>query len=213
MFLLLGGGSIWGIELNVDLSKLPETETNTTWSYDADSGKGAFAWSTTRYNQLTLTGLSGDLYKYETITIESEKGTAPEGTDESTLALDHFRFIVKFSNGTAQVTKPLEVGTTTLTWEDLGISENDRHYIQCMQLSGAADKAGNVYIKKVTLAAKDVEYIEATKSEYFNLPAGTVNLANLTGTNANWAGTVRANEFKAGATTMETVTVQTKQHT
>ena len=198
MFLLLGGGNIWGIELSVDLSKLPATETNTTWTYDADNSKGAFAWSTTWYNQMTLTGLKGDLYKYETITIESEKGVAPDGTDESTLALDHFRFIVKFSNGTAQVTKTLEVGTTTLTWDDLGISENDRHYIDIMQLSGASDKTGNVFIKKVTLAAKDVEYIEATKTEFFNLPTGTKNLKSLTGTNTNWSNTVVPQEFMAG---------------
>lgn len=195
IFLLLGGGNIWGIELNVDLSKLPETETNTTWSYDANTGKGVFAWSTTWYNQLTLQGLSGDLYKYETITIESEKGTAPEGTAESSLALDHFRFIVKFTNGTAQVTKAIEAGSVSLTWDDLGISENDRHYIQCMQLSGAADNPGNVHIKRVALTAKDVEYIEATKSEFFNLPAGAKDLTSLTGTNANWAGTVKAAEF------------------
>lgn len=195
IFLLLGGGSIWGLELNVDLSKLPETETNTTWSYDAETNKGVFAWSTTWYNQLTLQGLSGDLYKYETITIESEKGTAAEGTDESALALDHFRFIVKFSNGAAQVTKAIETGSVSLSWNDLGISENDRHYIQCMQLSGAADKPGNVHIKRVALTAKDVEYIEATKTEFFNTPAGTMNLASLTGTNANWAGTVKAAEF------------------
>lgn len=195
LFLLILGGNVCGKTLEVDLSSLPETETNTTWKYDASTQSGTFAWTTTYYNQLTLKGLSGDLFAYDGITIESEKGTAPDGGDETALALDHFRLIVKFTNGASQVTAQVETGTKEFTWKALGISDDNMHYVQCIQISGAADKPGNVTIKKIMLSGADVEYIEATKSEYLNLPLAVTDLKELKGTNSNWAGTVKAMEF------------------
>lgn len=195
LLLLIGGGNVCGKTLEVDLSSLPKEETNTTWKYDASTQSGTFAWTATWYNQLTLTGLSGDLFAYDGITIESEKGTAPDGDDETKLALDHFRLIVKFTNGANQVTAQVETGTKKFTWKALGISDDNIHYVECIQISGAADNPGNVTIKKITLFGADVEYIEATKSEYLNLPLAVTDLKELKGTNSNWAGTVKATEF------------------
>ena len=171
-------GTANAARLDVDLSALPATSENTTWSWDSESQSGVFAWSETSYNSTQLFG-KGDYSAYTTLHLETTAGT-----------LDHFRLILKFTNGKAQVTKTFEVGTLDLSWADLDVSSTDLLSIETIRLSGTNWEfgTGDINVKKVYLEGPDVNYIEAYR--VYETPAGAVDLKNLTGTNTNWSNSV-----------------------
>lgn len=171
-------GTANAARLDVDLSALPATSENTTWSWDSENQSGVFAWSQTSYNSTQLFG-KGDYSAYTTLHLETTAGT-----------LDHFRLILKFTNGKAQVTKTFEVGTLDLSWADLDVSSTDLLSIETIRLSGTNWEfgTGDINVKKVYLEGPDVNYIEAYR--VYETPAGAVDLKNLTGTNTNWSNSV-----------------------
>ena len=171
-------GTANAARLDVDLSALPATAENPTWSWDSESQSGVFAWSETSYNSTQLFG-KGDYSAYTTLHLETTAGT-----------LDHFRLILKFTNGKAQVTKTFEVGTLDLSWADLDVSSTDLLSIETIRLSGTNWEfgTGDINVKKVYLEGPDVNYIEAYR--VYETPAGAVDLKNLTGTNTNWSNSV-----------------------
>lgn len=152
-----------------NLSALPATSENTTW----DAATNTFAWTATWYNSTQLFA-GGDFSDYKTLNYVAEAGTA-----------DHFRFIIKFTDGTAQVTySPATVGTVSLTWAQLGVDATKLDKIAEIRLSGANDCQGDVKITSLYVEGPD------TFDPITLYPAAGLNLKDLKGTNANWASTV-----------------------
>lgn len=152
-----------------DLSKLPAASENTTW----DAASSTFAWSTTWYNSMEVFG-GNDYSYYDTFNYDVEAGS-----------MDHFRIIVKFTNGAAQVTyNPAKVGKVSLTWAQIGVDAENLKYVETIRLSGANDGTGDVKVNSI--------YLEGTGAPKptFEVPEGSTNVKALTGTNANWASTV-----------------------
>ena len=176
LFTLMGGvNSVKAKTLDVDLSKLPASSENTTWSWDAGTSTGTFAWSNTSWNSMELYG-SGNYSAYQTLNLVTAAGTA-----------DHFRIIVKFTNGTGQLTiNPVAVGTTSITLLD-HMSLADLANIQTIRLSGANDATGDITVSSIYLEGPDVNYIEA--SEIIEAPSGTTDAKSLTGSESDWQRT------------------------
>lgn len=161
--------------LECNLSGLPATSENTTWSAETST----FAWSATSYNSTEIFP-GGDYSAYKTLNISTTAGTA-----------DHFRIIFKFSNGASQVTvNPVNAGDVSLTWEEMGVAEANIPYIQTIRLSGANNATGDVVVNSISLEGPDVNYIEAIDA--FDMPKGydCGDIKWLEGTNASWASTV-----------------------
>lgn len=170
LVLVVGGAN--SKTLNVNLSALPAQSENTTWTWNAETSTGTFAWSDVSYNSTELFG-SGNYSTYETLKIVSAEGTA-----------NHFRIIFKFTNGTNQITiTPVAVGTTSINLTDY-VSLEDLAAVSTIRISGANDITGNITVSSIYLEGPDITYIEAT--EVFEAPAGTKDINDLTGTNTNW---------------------------
>lgn len=161
-----------------DLSALPATSESTTW----DAATKTFAWTATWYNSMELFG-GNDYSFYDTFNYDVEAGTA-----------DHFRIIVRFTNGAAQVTyNPAQAGKVSLTWAQMGVDADNLKAVESIRISGASDCTGNIKINSIYL-----EGTGAPKPTY-EVPEGSTNVKALTGTNPNWASTVvYPKEFKAG---------------
>lgn len=166
----------------LDLTTMPSTSENTTWELSDDNQSAIFAWTTQWYNSTQLFGAE-DYTQYQSLRIVSEKGTA-----------NHYRLIVKFSDGTPQntINPVVNVGEQTYFIESLaGGDESKISKISEIRLSGANDVTGNVNIKKVELVAG----VGSAKL----LPLGFRDIKNLTGTNTNWgANVIYQMEFMAG---------------
>ena len=153
--------------LPVDLSTLPTSSESTSWAWDAEKSTGTFAWTATSWNSTELFG-SGNYSAYTTLNLVTETGTA-----------DHFRIIIKFTNGAGQVTiSPVPTGTVSLTLTDYTTLEN-LAAVQTIRLSGANNVTGDVIVSSIYLEGPNVTYIEAT--ELFGAPAGTTDLNGMTG--------------------------------
>lgn len=165
-----------------DLSTLPSSSENTTWTYDVATGAGTFAWSQTYYNSMEIFG-TGDYSAYETLNYTAEEGTT-----------DHFRIIIKYKNGVDQTTySPAKMGTASLTWAQLGVSADNVPYISTIRISGANDCTANVKISSIYLEGPDV----VTYDPVTLYPQNATELSKLTGTNTSWASTVSyPKEFK-----------------
>lgn len=163
--------------LEVNLSALPTSSEHTTWSWDSGTSTGTFAWSDTSYNSTELFG-AGNYSAYTTLNLETASGTA-----------DHFRIIIKFTNGAAQVTiNPVATGTQSITLTDY-VSVTNLANVETIRLSGASDKTGDIIVSKVYLEGPDVTYIEATT--VYEAPTGTTDIKDLTGyTNDDWKNSV-----------------------
>ena len=158
--------------LPVDLSALPESSENTTWVWDGEKSTGTFVWSATWFNSTELFG-AGNYSAYTTLNLVTAAGTA-----------DHFRIIVKFTNGTGQLTiDPVKVGTQSITLLDY-MTIADLANVQTIRLSGANDGTGDITVSSIYLEGPDVVYIEAT--EFFEAPAGTTDMNGMTGPNTTW---------------------------
>ncbi len=171
-FLLFGLNTYAQSNKVLDLKTMPASSENTTWVTSDDNQSAIFAWTTQWYNSTQLFGAE-DYTQYQSLRIVSEEGTA-----------DHFRLIVKFSDGTEQNTiKPVNVGEQTYSIEYLaGGDESKISKISEIRLSGADEVTGNVKIKKVELVAG----LGSVKL----LPLGLTDLKTLTGTATDWASTV-----------------------
>ena len=171
-FLLFGLNTYAQENKVLDLTTMPSPSENTTWVMSDDNQSAIFAWTTTSYNSTRLFGAE-DYTQYQSLRIVSEEGT-----------VNHFRLIVKFSDGTEQNTiKPVNVGEQTYSIEYLaGGDESKISKISEIRLSGANDVTGNVKIKKVELVAG----LGSVKL----LPLGLTDLKTLTGTATDWASTV-----------------------
>lgn len=154
---------------DVVLSKLPAISENTTW----DVSTGTFAWSGTSWNSTELFG-SGNYSSFTTLNLVTAAGTA-----------DHFRIIMKFTNGAGQVTiNPVATGTVSLTLTDYTTTENLAN-IETIRLSGANDGTGNITISRIYLEGPVVNYIkDATVKE---LPVGVTDINGITGTGDAWS--------------------------
>ena len=171
-FLLFGLNTYAQENKVLDLTTMPSPSENTTWVMSDDNQSAIFAWTTQWYNSTQLFGAE-DYTQYQSLRIVSEEGT-----------VNHFRLIVKFSDGTEQNTiNPVNVGEQTYSIEYLaGGDESKISKISEIRLSGANDVTGNVKIKKVELVAG----VGSVKL----LPLGLTNLKTLTGTATDWASTV-----------------------
>ena len=171
-FLLFGLNTYAQENKVLDLTTMPSPSENTTWVMSDDNQSAIFAWTTTSYNSTRLFGAE-DYTQYQSLRIVSEEGT-----------VNHFRLIVKFSDGTEQNTiNPVNVGEQTYSIEYLaGGDESNISKISEIRLSGADDVTGNVKIKKVELVAG----LGSVKL----LPLGLTDLKTLTGTATDWASTV-----------------------
>ena len=171
-FLLFGLNTYAQENKVLDLTTMPSPSENTTWVMSDDNQSAIFAWTTQSYNSTQLFGAE-DYTQYQSLRIVSEEGT-----------VNHFRLIVKFSDGTEQNTiNPVNVGEQTYSIEYLaGGDESKISKISEIRLSGANDVTGNVKIKKVELVAG----LGSVKL----LPLGLTNLKTLTGTATDWASTV-----------------------
>ena len=176
--LVLAVGGANSKTLSVNLSALPATSENTTWSWDSGTSTGTFAWSGQSYNSTELFG-SGDYSTYTTLKLETATGTA-----------DHFRIILKFSNGADQVTiNPVSTGSQSITLTDYTTAANLAN-VQTIRLSGANDVTGDITVTSIYLEGPDVVYIQAT--EIISAPAGTTDVKELTGYSDNsvWTNSV-----------------------
>ena len=171
-FLLFGLNTYAQENKVLDLTTMPSPSENTTWVTSDDNQSAIFAWTTTSYNSTRLFGAE-DYTQYQSLRIVSEEGT-----------VNHFRLIVKFSDGTEQNTiNPVNVGEQTYSIEYLaGGDESNISKISEIRLSGADDVTGNVKIKKGELVAG----LGSVKL----LPLGLTDLKTLTGTATDWASTV-----------------------
>ena len=145
LFTLMGGvNSVKAKTLDVNLSALPAVSENTTW----DNSTKTFAWSGTGYNSTEL--FATDNYStYTTLNLKTTAGTA-----------DHFRIIVKFTNGAEQVTiNPVAVGNVSITLTDY-ITPVNLANVSSIRLSGANDVTGNIKVSRVYLEGPD--YIKQT---------------------------------------------------
>ena len=171
-FLLFGMTTYAQENKVLDLKTMPASSENTTWVTSDDNQSAIFAWTTTSYNSTRLFGAE-DYTQYQSLRIVSEEGT-----------VNHFRLIVKFSDGTEQNTiNPVNVGEQTYSIEYLARGDESKiSKISEIRLSGANDVTGNVNIKKVELVAG----LGSVKL----LPLGLTDLKTLTGTATDWASTV-----------------------
>lgn len=160
-------------KLDADLSKLPASSENTTWSWNSGTSTGTFGWSDTSWNSTELFS-AGNYSAYTTLNFVTTTGTA-----------DHFRVILRFTNGKGQVTiNSVSTGTQSITLSDYATAV-DLANIGSIRLSGANDvKPGNVKVTSIYLEGPDLNYIEATK--VFEAPTGTTDLNGITG-----AGTIK----------------------
>lgn len=167
--------------LDADLSKLPATSENTTWSWNSGTSTGTFGWTATSYNSTELFG-EGNYSAYTTLNFVTTTGTA-----------DHFRVILRFTNGKDQITiNPVSTGTKSITLSDYATAV-DLANIQTIRLSGANDVAsGNITVTSIYLEGPDINYIESTN--VYEAPAGTTDFVNLKPSETNgfsgWASTV-----------------------
>ena len=95
---LVGASSVKAKTLDVDLSGEMSYDGNVTWTWDGDAKKGHFEWKGTWSNAMYMPGLSGNLSAYTTVNWEAEAGTG------SNPVTNHFRILIYFSNGAAQIT-------------------------------------------------------------------------------------------------------------
>ena len=131
-FLLFGLNTYAQENKVLDLTTMPSPSENTTWVMSDDNQSAIFAWTTQWYNSTQLFGAE-DYTQYQSLRIVSEEGT-----------VNHFRLIVKFSDGTEQNTiKPVNVGEQTYSIEYLaGGDESKISKISEIRLSGADDVTG-----------------------------------------------------------------------
>lgn len=158
-------------QLDCNLAALPAASENTTW----DAATNAFAWTSPSYNSTEIFP-GGDYSEYESLVYDIEAGTASQ-----------FRFIIKFTDG-SQATYNATTGQAILTWTDLGVSAANLKKISTIRLSGASYGVdpGYVTVNSISLIGSDEP---VAKREYY-APAGTMDIAGLTGTNTNWASSV-----------------------
>lgn len=163
LFGILGGAnSVKAKTLDVNLSALPASSENTTW----DNSTKTFAWSSTGYNSTEL--FATDNYStYTTLNLKTTAGTA-----------DHFRIIVRFTNGADQVIiTPVAVGNVSITLTDY-ITLANLANVSSIRLSGANDVAtGNIKVSRVYLEGPD--YIKQTTVKV--APDGVTNINGLEG--------------------------------
>lgn len=162
LFLLGGANSVKAKTLDVNLSALPASSENTTW----DNSTKTFAWSSTGYNSTEL--FATDNYStYTTLNLKTTAGTA-----------DHFRIIVRFTNGADQVIiTPVAVGNVSITLTDY-ITLANLANVSSIRLSGANDVAtGNIKVSRVYLEGPD--YIKQTTVKV--APDGVTNINGLEG--------------------------------
>lgn len=147
------------------MSSLPATSQNTTWSWNAGTSTGTFGWTETSYNSTEL--FATDNYSaYTTLNLKTSAGTA-----------DHFRILVNFTNGTAQLSiNPVAVGNVSITLTDYITPENLAN-VSSIRLSGANDATGNITVSRVYLEGPD--YIKQTTVKV--APDGVTNINGLQG--------------------------------
>ena len=169
----VGGVKVNAKTLSVNLSALPAESENTTWSWNSGTSTGIFAWSAGSWNSTELYG-SGNYSAYQTLNLVTAAGTA-----------DHFRIIVKFTNGTGQLTiNPVAVGTTSITLSKY-MSLEDLANVSTIRLSGANDATGDITVSSIYLEGPDINYIEDKTIQV--TPTGTTDLNGITGTGAPWS--------------------------
>ncbi len=152
---------------------MPASSENTTWAWDATTSTGTFAWTGTSYNSTELFSI-GNYSAYTTLNLVTKEGTA-----------NHFRIIIKFTNGADQVTiNPVAAGTVSVNLLEHTTVEN-LSKVQTIRLSGANDvKPGDVTVSNIYLEGPDINYIEEKTIQV--APTGTVDLNGITGTGAAW---------------------------
>lgn len=163
--ILGGANSVKAKTLEVNLSSLPASSEESTWSWNAGTSTGTFAWSLTYSNSTELYS-AGDYSAYTTLNLKTAAGTA-----------DHFRIIVKFTNGASQVTiTPVTAGNVSITLTDY-ITLANLACVETIRLSGANDVTGNIKVSRIYLEGPD--YIKQTTVKV--APSGVTNINGLEG--------------------------------
>ena len=171
--LVLAVGGANSKTLNVNLSALPAASEETTWSWNSGTSTGTFTWNATSYNSTGLFSI-GNYSAYTTLKLETTAGTA-----------DHFRIIIKFTNGASQVTiNPVAVGKVSLNLLEHTTVDNLAK-VESIRLSGANDCTGDVSVTSIYLEGPDINYIEDNTIQV--TPTGATDLNGITGTGAAWS--------------------------
>ena len=183
---LMGGANSYATNtLNVDLSGAMSYDGNVEWTWDGEAKKGHFVWKGTWSNAMVMPGLSGNLSDYTTVNWNVEEGT---GSDP---VKNHFRILIYFSNGAAQITynpydggNPVDMtGEKSVTFAEMGVTAANLVYVSSIKISGAGHGNGDVYVKSFSLTGPDVVPVEATK--VYEAPVGTKDLNGMTGADDN----------------------------
>ena len=173
LVLAVGVAKVNAKSLDANLSSLPASSENTTWSWDSGTSTGTFTWTGTSYNSTELFPI-GNYSTYPTLNLETTAGTA-----------DHFRIIIKFTNGAPQLTiNPVAAGTVSLNLLEYTTVENLTN-VQTIRLSGANDCTGDISVSRIYLEGPDINYIEEKTIQV--TPTGTIDLNGITGTGDAWS--------------------------
>lgn len=149
--------------LNVDLSKMAASKNEATWDFENKT----FGWKLNYSNSIELPGLTGNLSGFTQFNYNTAEGTC-----------DHFRIIVYYSNGTPQTTYQANVGTKSVSFDEIGVTKANLAFVSSINISGAGDVTnGNIILNSFSLYGPELNYIEA--EEFIEAPAGTTDIKNL----------------------------------
>ena len=145
-------GTMLATTQEVDLSALPATSESTTWTWNAETSSGVFAWSASWSNSTELFG-AGDYSAYASLNYIISAGTS-----------DRFRIIIKYTNGTEQTTYSASCGAKSLSWSVIGVDPANLPYIQSIRLSGAQTASGDIIVSRIFLADTPMRIVNREKA-------------------------------------------------
>jgi len=154
--------------LNVNLSKMAASEDNATWNFSTKT----FAWTLNYSNAITLPGLSGNLSSFTKINYETAAGSS-----------EQFRILMYYNNGAAQTTYVAGVGSKSVTFESMGVTEENLAHVSAIKFSGASTASGDVTLNSFSLEGPLVTFIE--ESTVQEAPEGATDLNGMTGADSN----------------------------
>ena len=150
--------------LNVNLSAMASSSGNATWNKETK----VFAWTLNYSNSIVLPGLSGNLSSYSTINYETAAGTS-----------EAFRILIYYNNGAAQTTYAASVGKKSVTFAEMGVSEENLAHINTINFAGASTASGDVILNSFSLEGPALNRIEDVTTQV--PPVGGQDINGMTG--------------------------------
>ena len=150
--------------LNVNLSAMASSSDHASWNKDTK----VFAWDLNYSNSIVLPGLSGNLSSFTTITYDTEAGTS-----------EAFRILIYYNNGAAQTTYAASVGKKSVTFAEMGVSEENLAHINTINFAGAATASGDIILNSFSLEGPALNRIEDVTTQV--PPVGGQDINGMTG--------------------------------